>query len=157
MKKKKDRYEYLDIEEKVIIGLQFIVFFIVCALLTFMLGSCTTTKIIEVQTVKHDTTYVSKVQKDSVWLHDSIYVQKSGDTLLIEKWHTKWKEILQIDTVYQARVDSIPVPYEVTKEVEKKLSWWQQTQMIAGDVLLAVLFGLFCYGIWRIGKKVYLF
>ena len=128
---------------------------VVCVfgVLLVCMSSCTTTRIVEVQTVKHDTTYVSKIQKDSVWLHDSIYVQKSGDTLLIEKWHTKWKEILQIDTVYQARVDSVPVPYEVIKEVEKRLSWWQRTQMIAGDVLLAVLFGLFCFGVWKLLKK----
>ena len=127
--------------------------FIIVLCMAACFSGCTTTKVIEVQTVKHDTTYVSKIQKDSVWLHDSIYVQKSGDTLLIEKWHTKWKEILQIDTVYQARVDSVPVPYEVIKEVEKKLSWWQRTQMIAGDVLLAVLFGLFCFGVWKLLKK----
>jgi len=37
--------------------------------------------------------------------------------------------------------DSIPVPYEVTKEVPAELTWWQRTQMYAGDVLLLLLVG----------------
>ena len=36
-----------------------------------LLSSCTTTKYIEVEKVRTDTTYITKWQKDSVWLHDS--------------------------------------------------------------------------------------
>jgi len=127
---------------------------VVFLLLAACFSSCTTTKVIEVQTVKHDTTYISKIQKDSVWLHDSIHVKEKGDSVIIEKWHTKWRDRLLIDTLYQSKTDTIPKPYPVIKEVERELTWWQKTQMIAGDILLAVIFGLFCFGIWKLFRKL---
>ena len=91
----------------------------------------------------HDSIYFTKVQKDSVWLHDSILVKDKGDTVLIEKWHTKYIEKLRIDTTYIAKVDSIPVPYEVTKYVEKKLSKTQKVLMMIGIItLIAVIVAL---------------
>ena len=128
--------------------------FVLFLLLAACFSSCTTTKIIEVQTVTHDTTYINKIQKDSVWLHDSIHVKEKGDSVIIEKWHTQWRDRLLIDTVYQSKVDSIPVPYPVERLIEKQLSWWQKTQMIAGDVLLAVIFGLLCFGVWKLFRKL---
>ena len=125
----------------------------VFTLLLFCMSSCATTRIVEVETVKHDTTYISKIQKDSVWLHDSTFIKVAGDTTLIEKWHTKYVDRLLIDTLYRDKTDSLAVPYYVEKKVPKELSWWQKTQMIAGDVLLAVLFGLVCFGGWKIFRK----
>jgi hypothetical protein len=65
--------------------------------------------------------------------------------VLIEKWHTKYKEKIVHDTTYIAKVDSIPVPYEVTKYVEKKLSTPQIVLMTIGlfslmAVIIAVAF-----------------
>ena len=114
-----------------------------------LLSSCTTTKYIEVERVRTDTTYITKWQKDSVWLHDSIHVKEKGDTVLIEKWHTQWRDRLRIDTIYQATHDTIPAPFPQTEYVEKDLSWWQRTQMYAGDVMLLVLLG---YGLFRLRR-----
>ena len=95
--------------------------------------------------VHHDSIYFTKVQRDSVWLHDSISVKDKGDTVLIEKWHTKYREKQVHDTTYVAKVDSIPVPYEVIKYVEKKLSKTQKGLMTLGILTLmaAVIFGAF--------------
>ena len=114
-----------------------------------LLSSCTTTKYVEVERVRTDTTYITKWQKDSVWLHDSIHVKEKGDTVLIEKWHTQWRDRLRIDTIYQATHDTIPAPFPQTEYVEKDLSWWQRTQMYAGDVMLLVLLG---YGLFRLRR-----
>ena len=120
-----------------------------------LLASCTTTKYVEVERVMYDTTYITKWQKDSVWLHDSIHVKEKGDTVLIEKWHTQWRDRLRVDTLYKATHDTIPQPYPVTEYVEKELSWWQQLRLWLGNVLLAVLAGAAVYGVIRIKGKLF--
>lgn len=102
------------------------------------LTGCKTKEVVTVEKVKADTTYITKVQRDSIWQHDSVYVKEKGDSVLIERWHTKYIEKEVHDTTYVAKHDSVPVPYPVTKYVEKQLSWWQKTLIYAGGI-----FGLF--------------
>lgn len=133
---------------------------VVCMAVLFLLAlmtSCTTTKYIEVEKVCTDTTYITKWQRDSVWLHDSIMVTEKGDTVRIEKWHTKYIESIRHDTLYQSKTDSIPVPVPVIQMVEKELSWWQRMQMYAGDVLLIGLLILLGYGGYRMWKVFHFF
>ena len=123
----------------------------VLALATFLivsvilLTSCTTTKVVEVERVRTDTTYITKWQRDSVWLHDSIHVTERGDTVRIERWHTKWRDRLRVDTIYRAKTDSIPVPYWKIKEVPAPLSWWQRVRLWMGNVVLLALLGVAIY------------
>ena len=112
-----------------------------------MMCSCKSIEYVPVieKEVHHDSIYFTKVQRDSVWLHDSISVKEKGDTIRIEKWHTKYIEREVHDTIYQAKRDSIPVPYEVIKEVPAKLSKTQKGLMTLGSLTLiaAVIFGAF--------------
>ena len=114
-----------------------------------MLCSCTKTEYVTVEKIKHDTTYVSKLQRDSVWLHDSIYVHEwtKGDTVYRDRdrWHTVYRETKSRDTVYQSRVDSFPVPYPVIKEVEKHLTRRQQMVMCIG---LFAIIAAACWFVW---------
>ena len=121
-------------------------------LLIALLTNCTSTKYVEVEKVRVDTTYIAKWQKDSVWLHDSTFIKEKGDTVLIEKWHTKWRDRLRVDTIYQATHDTIPAPYPVTEYVEKDLSWWQRLRLWIGNIgLIAILGVIGYYGVklWR--------
>lgn len=103
-----------------------------------LVGCKTKERVVTVEKVRTDTTYITKHQRDSVWLHDSIHVTEKGDTIRIEKWHTKYVEKATHDTLYQATHDTIPQPYPVEKLVERELSWWQQTRMHLGEALLAL-------------------
>ena len=64
-----------------------------CAVLLAVLTGCTTTRLVEVETVRIDTTYITKWQHDSIWRHDSIYVKEytQGDTVYLvrDRWHTQ--------------------------------------------------------------------
>ena len=131
---------------------------IVLAFLVSLLTGCTTTKYVEVEKVKTDTVYKSKILKDSVWLHDSVFVKEytKGDTVFRDRdrWHTKFVEKLITDTVYKSRVDSIPVPYPVEKLVPRELSWYQKGLMWSGGIaiLIVVIFILIkfqFFGLWR--------
>ena len=130
-----------------------IVTFVIVSVL--LLTSCTTTKVVEVERVKTDTTYITKWQRDSVWLHDSIRVREKGDSVWIERWHTKFVEREVHDTLYQAKTDSIPVPYWKIKEVPAPLSWWQKLRLWLGNIVLlsllavAVYYGYRFYKVWR--------
>lgn len=117
---------------------------IVMMLLVGLLAGCTTTKYVEVEKVRTDTVYQSKIEKDSVWLHDSVFVKEytKGDTVFRDRdrWRTEYIEKLLTDTVYKSRVDSIPVPYPKEVYVEKKLNWLQTTLMWSGGIGIVVLF-----------------
>lgn len=136
-----DPYKGLNEKERIKVGcLQgaaFIVLIIMGLLLCAMLSGCTTTKYVQVPVVHNDTTIVTKHQRDSIWLHDSTYIKEKGDTVRIEKWHTKYIEKQVHDTTYIAKVDTIREVF--TNEVEKSLTWWQQTKMHIGAIALYLL------------------
>ena len=113
-------------------------FCLVILVAVLMAGCKTKEKVVTVEKVRTDTTYIMKHQRDSVWLHDSIHVTEKGDTIRIERWHTKYIEKATHDTLYQHKTDSVPVPYPVEKLVERELTWWQQTRMHLGEALLAL-------------------
>lgn len=127
-----------------------IVTFVIVSVL--LLTSCTTTKVVEVEKVRTDTTYITKWQRDSVWMHDSIRVREKGDSVWVERWHTKFVEREVHDTLYQAKTDSIPVPYWKIKEVPAPLSWWQKLRLWLGNIVLLALLGVAIYYGYRFYK-----
>ena len=135
--------------------IKYLIIWLVILMLLAWLTSCTTTKVVEVEKVRTDTTYITKWQKDSVWLHDSIHVKENGDTVLVEKWHTKYIEKATHDTTYVATHDTIPDPFpvETIKEVPAELSWWQRLRLWIGNVGLMALLGFagwFCVRLWKV-------
>lgn len=147
-----DPYKGLSEKERIKVGClqgaSLIVFIIMGLLLCAMLSGCTTTKYVQVPVVHNDTTIITKHQRDSIWMHDSIMVSEKGDTVRIEKWHTKYIEKQVHDTTYNAKVDTIREVF--TNEVEKPLTWWQQTRLHLANILLfSLLLGVI---IW-IGKR----
>lgn len=73
--------------------------------------------------VKHDTLRTYKVVRDTLHTHDSIYVREmqKGDTIFLTtyKERTLYKSVLQHDTVYSTRTDTIYKEAR-TASVEKK-------------------------------------
>lgn len=121
------------------IKLEAVLVLILVALICLLFASCTKTEYITVEKVRNDTTYINKVQRDSVWLHDSTFVKVAGDTVLIERWHTVWQNHTAHDTVYKSRVDSVPVPYPVVKEVARKRSTTEKGLIGVGILSLMAL------------------
>jgi hypothetical protein len=111
----------------------------VLMMIALWLTSCTTTRVVTVEKVKADTTYITKHQRDSIWLHDSIHVTERGDTIRIERWHTKYISKEVHDTLYRAKTDSIPVPYEVIKEVPRKSNWFERIMFCTGIIAILCL------------------
>ncbi len=101
----------------------------------FVICSCRTVKYVPVETVKVDTTYINKLQRDSIYMLDSVYVKEKGDTVLIEKYKYLYRDKLVRDTLYIAKADSIQVPYPVEKELTK----WQQFRMDFGGLAMCIV------------------
>ena len=150
-------YERLTTWQKVQCGCISFVAVAIAALIIIVLASCTTTRTVTVTETHTDTLYISKQQRDSIFLHDSVHVTEKqlGDTFYVEvvKWHTKIREKEIHDTLYQSRVDSFPVPYPFPEYVEKPLSWWQKTRIHLGEALLAIIVILILYNIYRLKSK----
>ena len=125
--------------------------FILGLILCWVFSGCSSPKQLTT-TIHHattDTIYKTKVERDSIYCHDSIFVNvyQRGDTIFKEhtRWLTRWRDRLLIDTVYQSRTDTLTLYREVTREVERRLSWWQRTQMYIGDMALILLIVLVLY------------
>lgn len=101
---------------------RFTLFSFVMVVVLCCISSCTTTKYVPVVEYHTDTLIQKMTQRDSIYLHDSTIVREKGDTVLIERWHTKYRDREVHDTVYQSRIDSVPVPYPVVEYVERKMS-----------------------------------
>jgi hypothetical protein len=123
------------------------------AFLALLMCSCKTIEYVPVveHEVHHDSIYFTQLQRDSIWLHDSIRVEAKNDTIKIEKWHTKYIEKLRVDTTYVAKIDSVPVPYEVKVEVPAKISKTQKGLMMIG--LLSIMAAIVALAFWL--KKLF--
>nr|DAH79254.1 MAG TPA: metallo-beta-lactamase [Caudoviricetes sp.] len=123
---------------------------ITCAIM--MLSSCgALRKQIETVYVR-DTTYISKVQVDSVFKRDSIFVKKKNDTVYVYKEKVRDRYRLLRDTVYQHSVDSVYVDKVREVKVEKQLNAWQKFRLHGFWVLAAMVGG---YIIWKYRKQLF--
>lgn len=113
---------------------------VIIIIMVALLGSCTTPKYVEVERHTIDTLRETKVLRDSFYIHDSIFVNQwqHGDTIyqVRDRWRTQYVSKAVHDTVYRARIDSVPVPYPVEKEVPSQLTWWQQARLHLANILL---------------------
>lgn len=108
--------------------------------IVLMLTSCSP-KVIYVPEVHTDSIYITKHQKDSVWLHDSILVTEKGDTIRVEKWHTKYIERQVHDTCFVTKTDSVAVPYPVKEKltIKDKFNVYLQCMGIVFGILLVFI------------------
>lgn len=57
----------------------------------------------------------NNIQRDSIYLHDSIFVRIRADTVYLEKWHTRWRdrETVKTDTITltETKTEMVEKPY----------------------------------------------
>ena len=104
-----------------------------------LVGCKTKERVVTVEAVRTDTAYIARHERDSIYVHDSIRVHDAGDTVTIERWHTRWRDRWRHDTTYISKTDSVAVPYPVEVEVEAELTWWQLARLKVGDAALMMV------------------
>lgn len=116
------------------------------SLLAVLVASCGAARM-QTQTIYvRDTTYISKVQVDSVYKRDSVFVKEKGDTIYkyVERYRDRYKFLR--DTIYRYKVDSVYVDKERVVKVEKQLTAWQRFKMRGFWALLAAMA---CWIVWK--------
>ena len=122
-----------------------IFFFVLLMLVMSAVCSCSTPRVGE--RIVRDSVYIDRLKRDSIYQRDSIYIIVKGDTVFKYQYKYSYRDKLVRDTVAVVRRDSIPYPVEVSKYVDRKLSWWQTTLLWSG--MLAWL--LIILMLWRNG------
>ena len=102
------------------------------------LGACRSVRYIPVESVRHDSVVTILHHRDSIYQHDSVYIKEKADTLLIERWHTRWRDRVIHDTLYISKVDTIRIPVPV----ERKLTKAERTYITIGKWSVGVVAGL---------------
>lgn len=109
------------------------------------LGACRSVQYVPVESVRHDSVVTILHQRDSIYQHDSVYIKEKADTLLIERWHTRWRDRVSHDTLYISKTDTIRVPVPVERRLSKSertyitIGKWS-VGAVAGLVLAAICF-----------------
>ena len=122
-----------------------------CLLITLLCG-CKTVRYVPVETVRTDSVYVDRFMRDSVYLRDSVFVNRwvVGDTVFVDKVSVKYlyRDRWRHDTVAVTRRDSVQIPLPV----EKPLGWWQQARLKLFWPLVAVVVVL-AVAVWWIVRR----
>lgn len=114
------------------------------------LGGCKT-KYVSVPEVH--TEYISRadttVRMDSVYLRDSVYVERKGDTLYVNKtaYRDRYHHIYKVKTDTIWKRDSVNVAYPVEKEMSRSERIFVALGKVFSVLLLVMLF--------VIGMKLY--
>lgn len=122
-------------------------------LVAFFLSGCKTKyvpmeKVICRDVVKHDTLHIS----DSVSVRDSIFLRQKGDTCFLDRWHEKtiYKNVYKVKVDSFLKIDYIPVPYPV----EKELSKWEQFKLKYAIWSFGALCVLLVVLVYKLYKKI---
>ena len=102
------------------------------------LGACRSVRYIPIESVRHDSVVTILHHRDSIYQHDSVYIREKADTVLIERWHTRWRDRVSHDTLYINKADTIRVPVPV----ERKLSKSERTYITIGKWSVGAVAGL---------------
>ena len=124
---------------------------IILAVAALLLAGCKTKeRIVTIETVRTDTTYITRHERDSIHVHDSTHVseRQRGDTIFVEVERLRriYIDKTKHDTLYISKTDSVPKPYPVEVEVPASLTWWQKTRLHLANIVLWAL------GLWVVVK-----
>lgn len=119
-----------------------------CILISILTG-CKSVQFVPVETVRTDSVYIDRFQRDSIFLQDSVYVNRwtDGDTVYQDKvvWKYVYRDKVKYDTVSVLRSDSVRVPYPV----ERRLTTWEQARLNVGGwaigcmVITIIIFSIY--------------
>lgn len=86
------------------------------------MSSCRTVSKIE-YIDRLDTVYIAKTDIEKEFVHDSVYIKEKSDTIWIEKWHVRDREVVKCDTVVQV-VENEVIKTETVEKIVKQTPWY---------------------------------
>ena len=118
-----------------------VVLLMVAFVIAFLLTGCRSVRVVEREVIRTDTLVSTQIERDSIYLSDSIYIREvvMGDTVRIttDRWHTRWRDRIKYDSIYIAQRDTVRVTD--VREVPRKLNGWQWFQIWCGRLALIAI------------------
>jgi hypothetical protein len=105
-------------------------------------------KVVEQERVRTEWRDRLRVERDSIYLHDSVLIERRGDTVFRDRWHVMTKRFSIHDTVYISRVDSVPYTVYVEKPPNALRSFINKATASLLVILAIVAFFAICFKIW---------
>ena len=112
-----------------------IIILLLCVLFLAVCSSCSRVQYVPVESVRTDSVKILQQIRDSIYVHDSVFVKSQGDTVYINRYRYKYLDKVRIDTMYVIHVDSVRVPYPV----ERKLSRWERVKQEVGGIAMGIV------------------
>jgi len=105
------------------------------------LVSCRSHDVVVERLVERDTVFQERVLVDSVFVGHEVLMDRSRDTLLIREKNVEIRYRLLHDSIYVARVDSIPYEVRITKreEIPKWKKWLNGISYTALALVIAYI------------------
>lgn len=108
-----------------------------------VLGGCKTkyVSVPEIHT-EYITSVDTTVRKDSVYLRDSVYVERKGDTLYVNKtlYMDRYHNIYKVKKDTVVKRDSVNVAYPVEKEMSRSERLFVAMGKFFAELVIALLF-----------------
>ena len=125
-----------------------IIFLILLVVACTLIGCATSKQATQVvESSLRDTIYLNKVVYDSIYIDSWHHTYQKADTVVVEKTKLEYRYKMLRDTVFRARIDSVPVirEVEVVREV-RHVPWYAKVLSVLGILLLIILlFKIFRY------------
>ena len=118
-----------------------IIFLILLVVACTLIGCTTSRQATQVAVASaHDTVYFNKVMYDSVYIDNWHHIFHRADTVVVEKTKLEYRYKLLRDTVFRARIDSMPVirEIEVVREV-RHVPWYARALSMLGALFLILM------------------
>lgn len=100
-----------------------------------LLAGCTRVQYVPVESVRTDSVFVYRNVTSALTIKDSVYIDKTRDTVRVVIYKYVGERYSKTDTVYINKTDSVAVPYPVERELGK----WEQAKMDYGGKAIGLL------------------
>lgn len=116
-----------------------------------LLAGCSRKVYVPVETtateLRHDTLYINRLWRDSVSRHDSVVVERRGDTVYHTAWRDRYRLRQRVDTVLRTHVDTVRLTEvrTIRQPAAKARSGASRPVWLA----LAALAAITLSGLWR--------
>lgn len=100
-----------------------------------LLVGCSRVQYVPVESVRTDSVFVYRNVTSALTIKDSVYIDKTRDTVRVVIYKYVGERYSKTDTVYINKTDSVAVPYPVERELGK----WEQAKMDYGGKAIGLL------------------
>lgn len=123
-------------------------FFLFMAVL--LSAGCSRVQYVPAGSVRLDSVLVFRNVASAVTIRDSVYIDKTRDTVRVTQYKYVGVRLERTDTLYVSRADTVRIPYPV----EKRLTKWQSVKADYGGWAMGILFALVLIAAGRTARKL---